>query len=508
MNAFGRLKTVTSAEPGPLTEPLDRGSGTPVFAQIRDRLIGMICSGALPDGARLPAIRSLAAMLEVNTMTVAKAYRELAEAGYTESRGSGGTFVRAPRPVPPPATEAVREGTEGDSEQPPLTARLFELARAPGVIGFTANYPGPEESDMAAFRRRIAALAEEPDADRFFRYDPPNGRQSLREAIAAHAAGQGMEARPGEVMVTSGGQQAIDLTARALIRPGDLVLVERPTYFGALNAMREAGARFAEVPPDADGPDPERLEALLSREAPRLVYLNPTFQNPTGRTITLARRHIILALLNRYGVPLLEDDHCPELRFRGDPVPPFRALPGGADTVFYARGFGKAMIPGIRLGFLLAPSWAHRRLAALKTLTDLQSNAFMQGTLAGWLRTDGPGIVGKLAELYGARQRLLVAALREGLPASVRVVQPEGGLSLWIELPSGAPVNDLYFRAVNRGVAFVPGAPFYAADPDPRTLRLSFGLVPDERIQEGARRFASLVRDLVDPSMHWASWVV
>ncbi|WP_207476466.1 aminotransferase-like domain-containing protein [Arenibaculum pallidiluteum] len=485
--------------------PLARDGGVPVFAQIRDRLIAMIDSGEIAAGTRLPPIRALASTLSVNPMTVAKAYRELAERGHVRSRGSGGTFVLAGA-SPPPAGDAPPGRPEPQAV--PLTARLFELARAPGVIGFTANYPGPAEGDVVTFRRRLSELAQDPESDRFFRYDPPAGRLCLREEIARMAEEQGMSVRPGEVMVTAGGQQAIDLVVRALLRPGDLVLVERPTYFGALNAMREAGARFAELPLGPDGPDLGRLEVLLAAEPPRLVYLNPTFQNPTGATLGAAKRQAILDLLIRRGVPLLEDDHCPELRFRGDPVPPFRALPGAAETVFYARGFGKALVPGVRLGFLLAPAWAHRRLAELKSLTDLQSNAFMQGALASWLASDRVATVERLVRVYGARQQALVDALRAGLPPGSGVSQPDGGLSLWIALPGEVPSGDIYYRAVNRGVAFVPGAPFYATAPDSRTMRLSFGLVPDHEIREGARRLCSLICDLSDPSMHWASWAV
>ncbi|MGQ9369284.1 PLP-dependent aminotransferase family protein [Azospirillum sp. ST 5-10] len=501
---------MTSVEATALAMPLDRDGGKPVFAQIRDRLVGMIGSGALADGARLPPIRTLAEALGVNAMTVAKAYRELAQGGFTEARAGGGTYVRAPAPPgrPAPAGAGVAAGEAGEAEPVPLTARLFELARAPGVIGFTGNYPGAEESRVELFRRRIAALAAGPAADRFFRYDPPNGRQCLREATASFLADQGIAARPGEIMVTSGGQQAIDLAVRALVRPGDLVVVERPTYHGALAALREAGARLAEVPLTEDGPDLDRLDALLAGERPRLVYLNPTFQNPTGTTIGLTARQAILDRLRARGVPLLEDDHCPELRFRGAPVPAFRALAGAEETVFYARGFGKAMLPGVRLGFLLAPAWAHKRLAELKALTDLQSNAFMQGALADWLGGDRAAVVDRLVRVYGARQQRLVDCLRAGLPPTVRIVQPDGGLSLWMELPDGAAVGELYYRAVNRGVAFAPGTPFYAAAPDPRTLRLSFGLVPDDRIAEGAGRLCSLVRDLVDPTGPWNGWVV
>ncbi|WP_142850484.1 PLP-dependent aminotransferase family protein [Telmatospirillum sp. J64-1] len=485
----------------------------PIYMQISSRLSALIQSGELAQGARLPPIRHLAQKLRINPMTVAKAYKELAEGGLTEARKGGGTFVSKPAAGNPEETEPredeADEKTPGEAEGS-LTARLFELARAPGVIGFTANYPGPDESDVAVFRNHIAALASDPAADRFFRYDPPNGRQWLREEISAFLLeAHGFVARPGDIMITSGGQQAIDLVARTRLRPGDEVILERPTYFGAINAFKQAGARLLEVPLEQDGPDLDVFERLLRERRPRLAYLNPTFQNPTGITTSLAKRKAILALLREHGVPLLEDDPNSDLRFRGDPVPSFHALREEGDCIYYARGFGKAFLPGIRLGFLLAPERFRNALALAKTTTDLQSNAFMQGALASWLSAgEWRRVLPRLVAIYAQRQEKLVAALRANMPPEVSFQQPEGGLSLWVTLPPSADNRHVYYRAVHRGVAFAAGHVFYASRPENGSLRLSFGLVPDDLVEEGGRRLGSLLKDLSDQGERWPAWMV
>ena len=230
-------------------------------------------------------------------MTVAKAYKDLAEAGFVEGRAGGGTHVRAPY-----GTGSRRaRGSEPATAGPLLSERLYELSHAPGVIGFTGNYPAPDADCAKEFETCLQSVISD-GLSPYFAYDPPNGRISFRRSIVEYLAQQGPMATPEDVIVTSGAQQAIELVVRLLVPHGSPVIVERPSYYGVINALRSVGARILEVPIESDGMDIEKLEAHLARHRPRLIYTNPTFQNPTGVTTSLEKRHSILALARKHGV--------------------------------------------------------------------------------------------------------------------------------------------------------------------------------------------------------------
>jgi DNA-binding transcriptional MocR family regulator len=488
-----RPRTVPST---PIAVAIVRGTQRPLVAQIREQIRDLIASGDLATGMRLPPVRDLARQLEINQMTVAKAYKDLGAAGFVEGRRGGGTFVRAPNGAP---SKRSRRGAEGIVNPPLLSERLFDLAHAPGVIAFTGNYPRSTSQCMAEWRTCLAEVMQR-DLASLFEYDPPTGRMELRLRAAEFLLDQQVVAATDDIIVTSGAQQAIDLVLRSLVRAGDPVVVERPAYYGAINAMRSVGARILEVAVQPDGIDLDVLETQLSRHRPKLIYTNPTFQNPTGVTTSLAKRHAILALARRFGAAILEDDHSPELRFAGDPVPPIRALAEPDDAVFYARGFGKVFLPGTRLGVVVVPERYRKVVLAAKAHSDLHCNGMLQEALALYLaRKRYTGFLASMRRTYAAHQRRLCEGLRNGLPEDTVVAAPEGGLSLWLTLPEGSNVSELYFQAVRLGVAFVAGEVFYAARPDPRTLRLSFGHTPPELLEEGMSRLCSVINDLARP---------
>jgi 2-aminoadipate transaminase len=281
---------------------------------------------------------------------------------------------------------------------------------------------------------------------------------------------------------------------------GSPVIVERPSYYGVINVLRGVGARILEVPLESDGMDIETLEAHLTRHRPRLIYTNPTFQNPTGVTTSLEKRRSILALARKHGVAILEDDHNSELRFSGTPVPSIRSLSEPGDNVFYVRGFGKVFLPGTRLGYVVAPTHARRPLLALKAHSDLHTTGIMQEAMARFLaRRNYPKFLERMKRVYSATQRKLISSLSVGMPPGTLIGNPEGGLSLWVTLPEGTEVSELYYRAVRRGVAFVAGEVFYASHVNPRTLRVSFGLLGDDVLEEGVSRLCSVAKDLMRP---------
>jgi 2-aminoadipate transaminase len=474
---------------------LSKGNGRPLFLQLHEPIIDRIAAGELTAGARLPPVRRLAQQLGINHMTVAKAYKDLAEAGFVEGRAGGGTHVRAPY-----GTGSRRaRGSEPATTGPLLSERLYELSHAPGVIGFTANYPAPDAGCAREFETSLQSVVAD-GLSPYFAYDPPNGRIGFRRAIVDYVARQGLTTVPEDVIVTSGAQQAIELVVRLLVPHGSPVIVERPSYYGVINALRSIGARILEVPVESDGMDIEKLEAHLARHRPRLIYTNPTFQNPTGVTTSLEKRRSILALARKHGVAILEDDHNSELRFSGSPVHSIRSLSEPGDNVFYVRGFGKVFLPGTRLGYVVTPSHARRPLLALKAHSDLHTAGIMQEAMARFLaRGNYPKFLEQMKTVYAAKQSKLISSLSAGMPPGTLIGNPEGGLSLWVTLPEGTEVSELYYRAVRRGVAFVAGEVFYASHVNPRTLRVSFGLVPDDVLDEGVTRLCSVAKDLMRP---------
>jgi DNA-binding transcriptional MocR family regulator len=495
IEANKRAKRRAAAADG-LAIQLVRGNGRPLFAQVHEQVVDRIASGDLSPGMRLPPVRSLAKTLGINQMTVARAYKDLADAGFVEGRAGGGTYIRTPSGI---ASRRVRTPREHVENRPLLSERLFDLSHAPGVIAFTANFPVIDSACIDEFRACLEAVMAENVAS-CFHYDPPTGRPSLRRQIAAYLRERGVVTPPEDVVVTSGAQQAIDLVIRSLVPPGAPVIIERPAYYGVINALRTAQARVLEVPLEPDGMDIAALEMHLSRHRPRLIYTNPTFQNPTGITTSEEKRRALLALARKYGVAILEDDHNSDLRFAGTPLPSVRALAEPEDPVFHVRSFGKVFLPGVRLGYVVTPSRARRALLAIKAHSDLHTNALMQEATALFLeRGNYKRPFERMRKSYGLMQKKLIRKLSEGMPSGTLIGRPEGGLSLWLNLPEGTEVSELYYRAVRRGVAFISGEVFYASHVNPRTLRVSFGSMTDEVLAEGVSRLCSVAADLMRP---------
>ena len=462
-----------------------------LFVQIREQVRGLIANRTLIAGMRLPPVRALAGQLKVNQITVAKAYRDLVDEGLLDGRRGGGSFVREPTEHQHPI-----QLPEAEPNQPMLAERLYELARAPGVIAFSSNYARLDDDNVAAVRASLNAVIEQ-RLDACLHYEPPAGRGSLRTAIAHFLNEGGIGADEGDIVVTSGAQQAIDLTVRALCPAGAPVAIEQPAYYGAINALRGIKARMLPVPLTRDGMDLDVLENHLARGRARLIYTNPTFQNPSGVTASLENRRALLALARRYEATILEDDHSPELRFRGAAVPAIRALATADDRVVYARSLGKVLLPGFRAGFLLAPPELLPRLLLAKANADLHCSGLIQEAAADYLkRGTWRAAVERMRLTYGARQRVLYEALAEGLPEGASVNNPDGGLSFWLNLPKDTDLSELYFRAVRRGVAFVNGDVFHLSRADARALRVSFGLNKPDELLEGVKRLCSLVKDL------------
>ncbi len=491
--------------PGPETASAP-DDDAPIYARIRDEFAAKIATGKLKDGSKLPTVRELAKERSINPMTVSRAYRELAERGFITARPGSGSYVS--RPGRNAANGRAQTTAEPSIDPGGISSRLFELARAPGVIAFTGNYPSVEMSDAAAFARCLQeSLAR--GATEYFRYDPPAGREELREALLPFLAEHGIVTRADDLIVTSGGQQGMDIVARHLLARGDRVILEQPAYFGAINVVRAAGAVPIPLRFGPNGFDLNEVADAIRKHNPRLIIINPTFQNPTGHSVPLDQRRGLVDLARENGIPILEDDPSPELRFRGQPLPPLRALPGGNEVVYYTRGFGKTFIPGVRLGFLLPPRGGLHGCLEIKATTDLQSPALLQGALADYLRrTDWQTYLKRLRLGYGERQEELFDILTATLGEYGSLALPDGGLNLWLELPGEISAREVYFNAVRRGVAFAVADSFSFRPERPSALRIAFGLTDPKDYAEGASRLAHVLRNVVSPQRSLSSAVV
>ncbi|MEU9737365.1 PLP-dependent aminotransferase family protein [Streptomyces sp. NPDC048002] len=391
------------------------------------------------------------------------------------------TAAVAPTSLPP---LSARVGAIGGS---PVRDILAVTAR-PEVINFAGGLPAPELFDREGIAAAFHEVLERTPAQAL-QYSTTEGEPALREALAGRIAGRGLPTVADDLLITTGSQQALSLLATALLDPGDTVLVEDPCYLAALQVFGLAGARVVGVPTDADGVDPQALAELVVRHRPKLLYTVPTFQNPTGRTMPAARREAVASVAARHGLWIVEDDPYGELRYDGAPVPWIASFDEAADRTLLLGSFSKIMAPGLRLGWLRAPAALRRACAVAKQAADLHTPTLNQLAAARYLDVLDAHVA-RVRAVYGERRDAMLAALPGALPAGSVWTRPEGGMFLWARLPDGYDTTALLPEVVRHDVAYVPGAPFYAADPDRSTLRLCFVTQTPDEIAEGLRRLA------------------
>lgn len=386
---------------------------------------------------------------------------------------------------------------------------LLKVTQKPGMISFAGGLPAPEVFPSERFEDAChKVLAQQ--ASLALQYGATEGYQPLRELIADNMARYGIKAKVENVLMTSGSQQALDLIGKLFINTGDRVLVEAPTYLGALQAFNVYGAEYVSVPSDDNGLRTDLLEAPL-RSGPKFMYVLPNFQNPAGTTLSEGRRHELVLLADRYGIPIVEDDPYGQLRYEGEHLPSLVVLDRenlGRDNgysignVIYLSTFSKTLAPGLRLGWIVAPPEVIGKLAQLKQGADLHTSTFTQ-FVAYEVARDGflDQHVKLIRRVYRERRDVMLKALEEFFPASVTWTHPQGGLFLWVTLPTGLDMKAVFQSALEQNVAFVPGESFYANDGQDvascegcRHMRLNFSNAAPEQIREGIRRLAAAVK--------------
>ncbi len=390
-----------------------------------------------------------------------------------------------------------------DNVETPAIRELFKLLGKPGIISFAGGFPDSAVFDVDGITQAVnTALRREPGG--MLQYGATEGYEPLREQLSVFMAGKGVAVGADGLVVTTGSQQALDLLGKTLISPGDKVIVEAPTFLATLQCFRLYGAQLISAPVDEHGVKVDQLEQLIVQHRPKFVYLIPTFGNPSGVMLSLERRKRVLQLAVEFETLIVEDDPYGDLYFGDRPPPSLLSLcahqPGAREWVAHCGSLSKVLSPGLRVGWLIAQPELLANATMCKQFSDAHTSTFAQATAAEYLGTGRmPASLARMRNVYAERAGAMGAALQRELGDAIEFTQPQGGLFFWARLTgAGGKTDDageFAKKAIERGVAFVPGAPFYANDPDKGTLRLSFATADVAKIEEGVGRLGRALLD-------------
>lgn len=486
---------------------LDRTSEIPLYQQICQGLREAILAGELKEGTRLPPERALAQELGVNRTTVMNAYHELASQGLIAGHVGRGTLVKRNH-FASYEGEPFEQGTPSwllglsSGEELALGAdarvlsELVSLGERKEIISFAAGTPAQDLLPVEILRT-VMHEGLIPGRQNALSYCPVEGLSSLRRGIAERMRKRGIAIDVQQILILSGSTQGIGLIARLLLSPGDEVVVEIPTYVGALQTFRALGANIIGVPTDNEGIRVDLLEAILARRSPRFIYTLPTFQNPTGVVISPERRRRLLLLSKRYQIPILEDDPYSELYFEGEEIPPLKAM-DTRGNVLYLGTYSKILAPGVRVAWLAAPEPIIERLTLHKQIFDLNTNPLGQWAVSEILRR---GLLDEhlvmLRQRYHHKRDMMLKAIDKYWPAGARINHPTGGFHLWCRLPGELRGRALLREAVQERIAFLIGEPFHVDGGGHQHIRLSFAYPEEGQIEEGIRRMGDVMRRMI-----------
>ncbi|HUS04841.1 MAG TPA: PLP-dependent aminotransferase family protein [Bryobacteraceae bacterium] len=481
---------------------LDRSSHIPIYVQIKESVRALIVQGTVRPGDRLPSTRQLSGKLGINRMTVEAAFSRLEAEGLISSHVGRGTFVNGGPARADPKLRSEPLGEEAvarmwtplftDTRSVPMSLPTAMARKMAKSITFVPAAPGPDLFPAIDFRRcadfvlkrRVAEISAIGSSD---------GLASLKSYLVRWFGQNGMGVSEEDIVITTGCQQSMDLIGKIMIGPGDSLVLENPTYPGAVAALAPTSTERLQLPVQEGGPDLRTLTSLLSRNRCKLIYSVPNFHNPTGRTIPLEARRQFINLAAEFRVPIVEDDVFGELRYDGPVLPTLRSL--RPDMVIYIGSFSKMLTPAIRLGWIVAPRPVIRQINMVKQATDLHTNLLIQAILDEFCRRDLMNRhMKRVRRIFKKRRDALAEALHRHFPHETRFEVPDGGLSMWVTPPPDCDVAELLRLASGKGVKFLRGSAFYFRSPLHNSLRLSFAAEPEERIKEGIRILGSLLR--------------
>lgn len=474
-----------------LSIELDRDGALPLYQQIVEQVTAQIGDGRLPAGARLPTVRQLAEELGVTRLTVQNAYSELQADGWTTAVVGRGTFV-SESVLPNGRTETLGRRLTPDG----VVHDIVQLNHVTGVRSMAGAEADPNFFPTDELFGRLNRLQDE--ARDLLRYGATQGDPELRVALTDLLRERGVSAAPDDLIVTAGATQGLALVAQGLTRPGDTVVVEEPTFVGFFNILKAFGLQPIGVPVDDEGPRLDVLERIAVQHRPRFYYSIPTFHNPTGLCTSASHRREVRALAEQYGFFVVEDDIYSRLAY-DDPSPPAMKAEDRSGVVVYVDSFSKVLIPGLRIGYVVAPPPLHDQLLSLQRAVVLTHPTLLQRALAGFLRDGGlKRHLQRVLPQYRRRRDALLQALDAYVPESVDWTVPAGGFSCWLTLPRHRRLESLYQEALERGVAFTPGDVFLVQPGTHRHLRLCFGNQTTEGIRLGVELLGTLIRERLE----------
>jgi DNA-binding transcriptional MocR family regulator len=470
---------------------LQRTSHTALYLQIAEQIKDQICNNRLTAGVRLPTIRQLAQQLGVTRVTVQNAYDELQADGWIEATVGRGTFVSSkvrPRVLLPSFDQQITPDA--------VISDILQISDVVGIRSLASASPDPHLFPTEEFWGALGELRAE--AEQLVSYVGSQGVPALRIEVARALRDRQIDVTPDDILITAGVTQGLSLVTQALCRPGDVVLVEQPTYLGFLHTLKTQGVQAVGVPLDDDGPQLEALERLVVQQRPRFFYTIPTFQNPTGICMSLARRQALLALARRHGFLLVEDDIYASMAYDQPAPPPLFAL-DETGSVVHMCSFSKIFMPGLRLAYVIAPPPLHQKLLTLRRASDLCSPAILQYALARFLAS---GCLKKhlrrVLPIYRERRDAYLAAMQRYMPRSVSWTRPAGGYCSWVTLPQYHAPSNVYQMAMQQGWVFAPGDAFLTTTGAHSHLRICFGSQTSTTIQHGVEALSQLIRQCLE----------
>jgi len=469
------------------TIQLVRASNVALYQQLIEQIKDQISSQQLPAGTRLPTIRELAQQLGITRSTVQNAYNELQDNGWIESTIGRGTFV-SNQVQPHTAMRFSSQQLTPDA----VISDILQINEVVGTRSLASASPDPTLFPADEFWDALLGLRSQ--MINLVSYTSSQGDPVLRVELAKQLQTRAIAAQPDEILVTSGVTQALSLLMQTLCRPGDSVAVEQPTYLGLLHTIKAQGLHAVGVPFDGEGPQLDELERVIHQHRPRFFYTIPSFQNPTGSCMSLARRQALLALAQHSGILLVEDDIYAPLAYDQPPPPPLKAL-DSSSVVVHVSSFAKIFMPGLRIGYVVAPAPIHQNLLSMRRATDLCGSPFLQRAMASFL--DKRGLqkhLRRVLPIYRERRDALLGALQHHMPPTVTWTKPAGGFCCWVTLPRHHGLKNLQSQALQAGWAFAPGDVFLPQTGVDYHLRLCFGNQTPETIRHGVATLAHLIR--------------
>lgn len=486
---------------------LDRNSGISYSRQICEAIIQSIRFGNMKAHSRLLPTRDLAKLLDVSRGTVVKAYEELESSGWVKTRIGDGTYV----------SDDV--GGHGDSRgrkkgsagiawneifsrfvsdgQSHVLHYLAELVQEPDAINFSTALPPEKDFPVENFRRVINYVIKQ-DGRNLLQFGPVFGLRSLRDYLSQYLRKRGIFVSEDEILIVNGIQQGLDLTARVFLEPGDPVILETPTYPGVISLMRAFRAHILTLQLHGGQSPIERLRGLVSRYNPKLFYINPSFHNPTGLTLSRSMRFRLMEAAADLNLVIVEDDSTGDLPFDHEPPIPLKAL-DRENQVIFIGSFSKHLFPGIRMGWIVGEKRVIKNLVLAKATSDLHTNCFDQGVMREFCKRGMfENHIKKMRILYRKKCRIMVKAMEDHFPEGIKWTVPEGGISLWVTLPGEVNSNELFFKAREKGILFTPGNIFHPSGGGLNHLRLNYSRVKSEKIAEGIKILGDLLKEVLD----------